>query len=128
MLDTGSERWIDVGNVVQCVRVSPERARFVAWLVAGPLPKPTTILAAAAYGVASSLYFDRAADDTGALGEDWRARVEAFHLRGTVTVGALTIDGNGETGTDTLITIDDAATGEQLFQLEGDASEHKVSP
>jgi len=51
-----------------------------------------------------------------------RAMVDAGYLRGTVTVGALTIDDNGKTGTDTLITIDDAATGEQLFQLEGDAS------
>jgi len=81
MLDTGSERWIDVGNVVQCVRVSPERARFVAWLVAGPLPKASTLLAASTYGVVSSDYFDRAANDDGALGEDWRERVEAFHAR-----------------------------------------------
>lgn len=71
------ERWVNVDDVTSCRTPNPEHARFVAWAMFGPLPSTEAILAASSYGVVSSSGFDRAKDENGNLGEDWRKRVDA---------------------------------------------------
>jgi hypothetical protein len=74
------ERWVDVGDVVDCLAPQAS-ARFLVWALTGPLPKPEVIVAAANYGTLSSTYFDQCADENGNLSEGWRERTNAHHDR-----------------------------------------------